>query len=117
MKNAIGDSPRFDLILLGMGADTHTASLFPHSQALAETTRLAVAHYVATLRTHRLTLTLPVLCGAASIIMIALGREKAAPVREVLQSEMDPAAHPAQAIRPANGRLIWLLDQESASDL
>jgi len=104
--------PRFDLILLGMGADGHTASLFPGSPALGEHTAWVVANPVAQLNTFRLTLTLPVLNAAAHVIFMVTGDDKATRLREVLEN---PAAGlPAQKIQPTNGRLSWFGDKEAA---
>ena len=77
----------------------------------------AVANYIKDRNTHRLTLTLPVLCNAETTLMFALGREKSGPLREVLQGEYDRQSHPVQAIRPADGRLLWIVDQDAASQL
>jgi 6-phosphogluconolactonase len=109
-----GQFPRFDLILLGMGRDGHTASLFPGTDPVQEQKRLVVAPWVETLRTHRITLTPPVLNNAASVIFLVSGTEKAETLREVLQGEYQPHRFPAQVIRPRNGRLLWLLDRAAA---
>ncbi len=102
--------PRFDLVLLGLGKDGHTASLFPGAPALGETERWcvpAVAQYE-NRPAHRLTLTLPVLNAARNILFLVSGAEKAAIVRTVLEN---PAAQlPAQHIQPTAGELTWLLD-------
>ena len=117
LRKAMGDTPRLDLVVLGMGKDTHTASLFPHSPALSEMRALAVANYVKNREVHRLTLTIPVLCRAETILILALGYEKSGPLRQVLQGEHDPERHPVQAIQPAAGRLLWIVDQDAASKL
>ena len=79
--------------------------------------RLAVAVHVAKLNADRLTLTIPVLCNARSIVVMALGDEKSGAVRTVLRGEHDPARHPIQAIRPVDGALLWIVDHEAASKL
>lgn len=117
LRQAMGGPPRFDLVILGMGQDTHTASLFPNSPALAEHFRLAAANWIETLNAHRLTLTVPALSSAESIIIMALGTEKAEAVRTALQGEVNVEAHPVQAIRPDTGRLLWIVDQDAASEL
>ncbi len=117
LRNFLGDMPCFDFVLLGMGQDTHTASLFPKSPALNEFTRLAVENFVARLNTYRLTLTIPVLRSARQIVILALGEQKASAVREVLQGPTNKQAHPVQSIRPSNGRLLWIIDQEAALEL
>jgi len=117
LSHIMGQNPRFDFILLGMGQDTHTASLFPNSSALNESTRLAIENFVAQLNAYRLTLTIPVLRNARQIVILALGKQKASSVRDVLQGPMDEQAHPVQAIRPKNGHLLWIIDTEAASEL
>jgi len=109
-----GQFPRFDLILLGMGPDGHTASLFPGTDAVREQKKLVTAPWVETFRTYRITLTPPVLNNAASVIFLVSGKEKAETVREVLQGEFQPTRLPAQVIRPTNGRLLWLVDRAAA---
>jgi len=106
--------PRFDLILLGMGADGHTASLFPFSEALNETELIATFNWVERLNATRLTLTFPTLNNAANIIFLVAGEEKAAALREVLEGEYDPEKFPAQKVKPVNGNLLWLVDAEAA---
>jgi 6-phosphogluconolactonase len=110
-----GQFPRFDLVLLGLGPDGHTASLFPDSTALKETNRLVVATWVEKFKTHRITLTLPVLNNAAVVEFLASGKEKAGIVHQVLEG--DGNQYPSQMIRPRDGRLVWLLDQGAASEL
>lgn len=110
-----GQVPRFDLVLLGLGPDGHTASLFPGTAALNERSRLVVANWVEKFQTSRITLTLPVLNGAACVMFLASGPDKANIVREVLENEN--ANLPAQNVRPADGRLLWLLDRAAGSRL
>jgi 6-phosphogluconolactonase len=110
-----GEFPRFDLILLGMGGDGHTASLFPGSSALAERARLVAATYVERLLAHRLTLTLPVINSAAAILFLISGREKAGIVRSVLDPSTSENQFPARQVCPRDGRLIWLADRPAAS--
>lgn len=111
--------PSFDLVLLGMGSDGHTASLFPGSPALAESRRWVVADSVPALRTTRLSLTLPVLNAAARVLFLVAGEDKAERLREVLTGESaDPAAPlPAACVRPISGELEWLVDAPAASRL
>jgi 6-phosphogluconolactonase len=106
--------PRFDLVLLGLGADGHTASLFPGSPALADESRLVVAHWVESLRAHRITMTLPLLNRARLLIFLVTGEEKAAAVQAVLRGRPDSATLPAQLVRPAEGQVRWLLDSAAA---
>jgi 6-phosphogluconolactonase len=114
---APGQMPRFDLILLGMGPDGHTASLFPHTAALGVTNRLVVANQVDKLNTTRLTLTYPVLNAAALVIFLVAGADKADALAAVLQGPRQPEELPAQGIALANGLVLWLADQAAAAKL
>lgn len=106
-----GERPRFDLVLLGMGADGHTASIFPDSPAQRETSRLATAVRHAK-GPARITLTLPVLNNAAAVLFLVSGKEKADTARRILAGASDL---PAAQIRPERGELLWLLDSDAAS--
>jgi 6-phosphogluconolactonase len=119
LKNFFGAGAlsRFDLIFLGLGDDGHTASLFPGSAALAETENLIAAVYVEKLRSHRLTLTLPVINAAAQVAFLVSGKSKAAIVRAVLDSDADSARYPAAMVRPSDGQLTWLITADAAEDL
>jgi len=108
---------RFDLILLGMGSDGHTASLFPGAEVLHEQTRLVAAHYVEKLKAYRLTLTPPVINNAALVVFLVAGAGKAETLRRVLQGPYVPDELPAQIVRPANGHLVWMVDEAAASML
>lgn len=112
-----GQPPAFDLILLGMGSDGHTASLFPHTEAIRETRRWVVGNFVPTLRAHRLTLTAPILNRGLTVLFMVSGADKAPVLREVLEGPPDPERLPAQLIRPVAGHLIWLVDHTAASQL
>lgn len=109
------DIPVFDLILLGMGVDGHTASLFPQTSALGETIRTVVAHYVEKLEVWRITLTLPIINAAHYIFFIVMGQDKAETLKQVLQGEYQPENLPAQFVQPAHGQLIWFVDAAAAS--
>jgi len=109
-----GELPRFDLVLLGLGADGHTASLFPGCDALKETKRLAVATWVKVLEARRITLTLPVFNQAAEVMFLVSGAEKAEALRDVLEGPEDPDRHPAQAVKPARGRRLFFVDKDAA---
>lgn len=113
---APGEIPRFDLILLGIGSEGHTASIFPHSELLTETTKLVAATWVEKLKTDRITFTLPVLNNAALVMFLVSGKEKSSILKTVLGSPADPQQYPAQAINPNQGRLLWLLDEAAASE-
>jgi 6-phosphogluconolactonase len=106
--------PRFDLILLGMGADAHTASLFPYTKALHETKKLAVANPVEKLQTTRLTLTFPAINNAANVIFLVAGAEKAEALREVLEGDFQPDEFPSQKVKLNDGNLFWLIDSQAA---
>lgn len=106
--------PKFDFILLGLGPDGHTASLFPDTAALDERQRWVVPNHVARLGTWRLTLTFPVINSAAEVIFMVAGPDKAETVRRVLQPSSPADTFPAQQIRPASGQLRWYLDQPAA---
>lgn len=106
--------PRLDLILLGMGDDGHTASLFPGSAALDERSALVAAPYVEKLAAYRLTLTPPVLNNARNAIFLVAGATKAERLREVLEGDERPKELPAQVVRPTAGTLTWLVDEEAA---
>jgi 6-phosphogluconolactonase len=110
-----GEVLRFDLILLGMGPDGHTASLFPDSVALQEDERLVVANWVEKFKTFRITFTYPVINNAVCVMFLVSGEDKAPALHEVLENQ--ESGLPAQRVRPSNGRLIWLVDRAAASQL
>lgn len=112
-----GDPPPFDLILLGLGPDGHTASLFPHTKALRETGRWVVRNHVPTLKTDRVTLTAPILNRGATVLFLVTGADKASALQAVLEGPSDPERLPAQLIRPTSGRLTWLVDRAAAGML
>jgi 6-phosphogluconolactonase len=107
--------PRFDLVLLGIGSDGHTASLFPATAALNETQRLVVANWVPKFSTYRLTFTFPVLNAAACVMFLASGPDKAAILHQVLENSS--ANLPSQRVHPSNGKLLWLIDGPAAAAL
>lgn len=109
--------PRFDLILLGLGEDGHTASLFPHSPALAERKRLVVANPVPKLGTTRITITLPVINNAARVWFMITGGSKARVLRDVIEGPYDPERLPSQYVNPTDGELVLLLDATAAAEL
>jgi 6-phosphogluconolactonase len=112
-----GELPRFDLIFLGMGEDGHTASLFPDSQALDESTHLVTAPWIAKLNCYRITFTLPVINHAACVIFLISGAGKAKVLRQVLSAEPSSTRVPAQSVRPSHGDLLWLVDRAAASEI
>jgi 6-phosphogluconolactonase len=105
-----GRFPRFDLVLLGMGNEGHTASLFPGTKALHETKRIAVRNWVGKLYTNRITLTAPAINNAGRVIFMVTGADKALALKGVLEGPYEPEQLPAQMIQPSNGQLLWLVD-------
>jgi len=113
---APGELPRFDLVLLGLGADGHTASLFPGTDALGERQRLVIANWVPKFSAYRVTMTLPVFNNAASVIFLVSGAEKSKALYAVLKGDAAPEQFPAQLIHPTDGELLWLTDMSAAAD-
>ncbi|MBA2379436.1 MAG: 6-phosphogluconolactonase [Blastocatellia bacterium] len=111
LTDKLGPAPTFDLVLLGLGDDGHTASLFPGTSAIKEPDRYAVANNVPQLSTDRFTLTFPAVNNAANVAFVVTGRAKAAAVSAVIDQQQFPAAR----IIPKAGRLYWLLDTDAAS--
>lgn len=112
-----GDSqPRFSLILLGMGEDGHTASLFPRSPVLLDAEHAVAAPYVEQLASHRLTLTLKTINAAETVIFLVTGETKAATLLKVLdeRAAVEDGSLPARLVRPTAGELIWLVDEAAA---
>lgn len=114
-----GGPPRFDLVLLGLGENGHTASLFPGTLALREQERWAAEVYVAEQDLYRVTLTPPIVNQAASVAFIVSGASKSQVLKEVLEGPWDPMRLPAQLVRPElhGGDVYWLVDSEAASHL
>ena len=109
--------PRFNLVLLGMGGDGHTASLFPGTNAIHNTTDLVAAPWVEKLDTYRITLTAPVLNNAQAVVFLVAGAGKAGVLKEVLDGPRDVGRLPSQLIAPTNGDLIWMLDDAAAKSV
>ena len=110
-------APRFDLVLLGLGEDGHTASLFPHAHALDETERWVAEVYMAEQDLFRVTFTASLINRAALVAFLVSGQAKAETLREVLEGPRQPRRWPAQLIAPVEGELYWLVDQAAASRL
>jgi 6-phosphogluconolactonase len=119
LRNFFGSTalPRFDLILLGLGEDGHTASLFPGSAAVTEEKRWVATVDVERLETHRLTLTLPVINAAAHVTFLVAGENKASIVKDVLAPGADSSAYPAGRVKPSDGQLTWFITQDAAASL
>ncbi|HXX01318.1 MAG TPA: 6-phosphogluconolactonase [Candidatus Acidoferrales bacterium] len=112
-----GQLPRFDLILLGLGPDGHTASLFPGTAALREESRLVVANWVEKFKTSRITFTLPVLNAARCVAFLVSGTDKAPALHAVLETDAPGEQYPSKLVHPTDGKLIWLVDRAAASEL
>jgi 6-phosphogluconolactonase len=118
-----GEPPAFDLILLGLGADGHTASLFPESEALRERRRWVVPNRIPKLiagggpSVERVTMTPPIINAGRKVWFLVSGSEKAPALRAVLRGPPDPIRLPAQLIRPVSGELVWFVDRLAASEL
>jgi 6-phosphogluconolactonase len=109
--------PSFDLILLGMGDDGHTASLFPGTDAIHETDRLVVSNFVPKLDTTRLTFTPPLINAGRNVVFLAAGGGKADRLAEVLDGPVDIDRLPSQVVRPGHGGPTWLIDRAAAASL
>jgi 6-phosphogluconolactonase len=118
LRTFFGDEPpRLDVILLGMGDNGHTASLFPGLRAVHEQQRWVVSEYVAEVSMWRLTLTPPVLNLGREVLFLVAGAGKAMMLRQVLEGPYAPDERPAQIVRPSPGEVIWLVDSAAAADL
>lgn len=110
-------TPIFDLVLLGLGADGHFASIYPGTRAVSDLSNMVLVYPVPQLGKDRMTLTLPVFNAARHVIVMAIGEEKAEAVSNALQGARKPSTYPAQALNPKEGTLTWLLDTAAASKL
>ena len=115
LKN--GEYPRFDFMLVGMGNEGHTLSLFPGTKALHADGRIAVRNWVGKLYAERITLTAPAASNAARVIFMATGADKAPALKAVLEGPFEPEQLPAQLLQPKNGKLLWLVDTAAGSML
>jgi 6-phosphogluconolactonase len=114
IRKVLGDEGKFDLILLGMGDDGHTASLFPGEAVLEEQNKWVDAYYLAPQKMHRITLTAPLINKAEKIIVVAFGEKKAHALKEVNTGAYNPALYPMQLIKPVSGELLFLVDKSAA---
>jgi 6-phosphogluconolactonase len=106
--------PQFDLIVLGMGADGHTGSLFPNSYAPFDTEDLVCVVYVLDKGSNRITLTHPVLCSASCLAVLVSGEEKSKTLKDVLTTEPDEVRFPIHTLWPVLDRIVWLVDSQAA---
>ncbi|MXV51109.1 6-phosphogluconolactonase [Pedobacter sp. HMF7647] len=117
LKLHLGSNPQFDLILLGMGDDGHTASLFPGTDVLREESKLVDAYYLVPQDMFRVTLTAPVINQAKHIAVITYGEKKTNALYEVLEGEKNPEKYPSQLLNPRGGDITWFVDKEAAAKL
>lgn len=109
-----GDEPKFDVVLLGLGANGHTASLFPGSELLEEKERWVAAEFVDEIGAWRATLTPPAINAAHSVVFLVQGKEKAEAVQQIIEGDHNPNEWPAQIVEPEAGELHWFLDEAAA---
>lgn len=110
-----GGDIKFDIILLGLGDNSHTASLFPHTEVLHEKTALVKELFIEELQQYRITLTAPVINSARNVIFLVYGAGKAGAVNNIINGEKDIEQYPAQLIAPLDGQLFWVLDKAAAA--
>lgn len=115
LSREVGASPAFDLVVLGLGPDAHTASLFPGTDPETDAARLVRAPWVEKFSTHRLTITPTVINAARDVVFATAGEEKAEALYDVLEGDFDPTRFPAQIVRLESGRVRWLVDRAAAA--
>lgn len=115
IKSITGEEGQFDLILLGMGDDGHTASLFPGQAVLQENNKWVVAYYLESQSMFRITLTAPLINRAKQVVLLTFGKNKAHALNEVLYGAHDPEKYPTQLIKPSDGELLFLTDQAATN--
>jgi 6-phosphogluconolactonase len=113
-KHFRNEAPVFDLVLLGLGDNSHTASLFPHTAILEERSLLVSDVYVEELKSYRISMTAPLINQARNIAYLVTGSSKARAVKNIIEGEKNYHEYPAQLISPANGALHWFLDEKAA---
>jgi 6-phosphogluconolactonase len=111
-----GQWPQFDLLLLGMGDDGHTASLFPGTKALAEKDRIVVSNWVEKFNTNRMTMTAPAINNSRVILFMAAGEGKRGPLKEVLSGKRNTDLYPSQLIEATDGKVIWMVDEAAVGE-
>lgn len=115
--NAPSTIPQFDLLHLGIGPDAHTASIFPGTRAIHESTRLVMSNWIGKLYVWRVTFTPPLINNARAVFFLATGDDKAVPLKGILEGPHEPDQLPAQLVQPASNNLVWFLDQKAAARL
>jgi 6-phosphogluconolactonase len=114
IREVLGNEGKFDLILLGMGDDGHTASLFPNQAVLEEQNKWVSAYYLEPQKMHRITLTAPLINKAEKIVVVAFGEKKTHALKEVTTGTYNPTTYPMQLIKPVSGELLFLVDKVAA---
>jgi 6-phosphogluconolactonase len=109
-----GKQHSFDLVMLGMGDDGHTLSLFPGTSVIHETSKLATSFYLEAQQMNRITITAPITNKAAAVCFLVAGKSKAPALKEVLHGKYQPDIYPSQCIKPLNGNLHWFIDEDAA---
>lgn len=118
LHHYFGEEPHsFNLILLGMGDDGHTLSLFPGTRVIHEEKKWVTAFFVEKLNMYRITLTVPIVEKSYAVAFLAEGQKKAGTLKQVIEGDYNPDQFPSQVIRPLNGNLHWFIDQNAASQL
>lgn len=117
IKNFFGAGIRFDLVLLGLGDNSHTASLFPYTPVLHDTSPAVKEVYLEDQKVYRITINAPIINNASHIAFLVYGQGKAEALHHVIEDERNVDVFPAQLIKPVNGKLQWFLDDAAASKL
>ena len=110
----LSNMPRFDLVLLGMGPDGHTASLFPHTAAIHDGENAVVANFVEKFNAHRITFTAATINNARNVTFVVAGEDKAEALKHVIEGGYEPELYPSQLIHPRKGTLLWMVDEAAA---
>lgn len=112
-----GEETTFDFVLLGMGDDGHTLSLFPGTSVIHENDKWVTSFFLPAQDMYRITLTAPVVNHSAAVVFLAVGTGKAETLKHVLEGEFEPDTYPSQVINPTKGQLLWFIDEAAAADL
>jgi 6-phosphogluconolactonase len=117
MRSHFANEVKFDLILLGLGDNSHTASLFPHTKVLHERSALVKAEYIDEVKMNRITFTAPLINAAHAIAFLVYGSGKAEAVKHIIKDPLNIEEYPAQLIRPVQGEVTWFLDEAAAANI